>query len=301
MIDGDLGGRLDRFYADPIGFALHYRLRVFGDDIVVPQRYFDDVCATLKSAGFVVNAQKSCSHTPVREACGAYWYSGEDVTITRFQYQFLSTPLIWISWLENAQDLYSRGFYETAEKIQSILNKQFGTPGHLFGQKVLIDGTTYRFNWEYQRIEYCVPSPAKEGTEDLRGHDGLYAWLTGQATRGNIPVHNPHKIVMEWKPADEVVTPMIRLDTASRAKSTSPELPIESQTVALRLWNQIGMQRRGSLNDSLVWHDWMLVDLLEHYNLDVDELQRKIEALTEAKLAYDTGFWLKSQGVGENQ
>jgi len=296
MITRDLGGQLEKFYADPIGFAAHYRLRVFGDDIIVPKWAFEDVCLTLENAGFVVNAQKSCSDTPIREACGAYWYSGDDVTITRFQYQFLANPLVWISWLENSRELYNNGFYKSADVIHNILDKQFSAPRHFLNRKVLIDGTTYRYNWDLQRVEYCVPVPVKDRSESLRGHYGLYAWFTGQATLGNIP-NVGLKTTMEWKPADGVVTPMTRQDVESEdlsAENIRDEVE-QAQEYLLLEWKKY---YKGSNNSE--FREWMARDLFIALDFSVEAVLRKIAPYSSAAMTNLIGRklrdWLGFEG-----
>lgn len=54
--------------------------RVYGDDIIVRRKAFDDVVFHLKRFGFKVNRRKTFSSGPFRESCGGNWYLGEDVT-----------------------------------------------------------------------------------------------------------------------------------------------------------------------------------------------------------------------------
>lgn len=53
---------------------------VYGDDIIVRRKVFDDVLRLLNRIGFKANVKKTFSSGPFRESCGANWYSGEDVT-----------------------------------------------------------------------------------------------------------------------------------------------------------------------------------------------------------------------------
>lgn len=53
---------------------------VFGDDIIVPTREYNDLCIILRKAGFSVNLEKSFSDGPFRESCGGDYYVGKDVT-----------------------------------------------------------------------------------------------------------------------------------------------------------------------------------------------------------------------------
>lgn len=53
---------------------------VYGDDIIVRRKVFEDVVLLLKRFGFKTNSRKTFSQGPFRESCGANWYKGEDVT-----------------------------------------------------------------------------------------------------------------------------------------------------------------------------------------------------------------------------
>lgn len=53
---------------------------VYGDDIIVRRKAFNDVLRLLKALGFRPNVKKTFSSGPFRESCGANWYNGEDVT-----------------------------------------------------------------------------------------------------------------------------------------------------------------------------------------------------------------------------
>lgn len=53
--------------------------RVYGDDIIVPCRIFDEVCRNLRMLGFVINESKSFSEGHFRESCGGDYLLGVDV------------------------------------------------------------------------------------------------------------------------------------------------------------------------------------------------------------------------------
>lgn len=63
--------------------ALASEIRVFGDDIVVPEEAFPTLCSTLREIGCEPNMSKTCWQTPFRESCGSEWFNGIDVTIIR--------------------------------------------------------------------------------------------------------------------------------------------------------------------------------------------------------------------------
>jgi len=56
------------------------RIGVFGDDIIIPSDWYDDMCQILSECGLVVNNSKSYSKGLFRESCGGDYYCGVDVT-----------------------------------------------------------------------------------------------------------------------------------------------------------------------------------------------------------------------------
>lgn len=53
--------------------------QVYGDDIIVRRKYFDQVVQVLRHLGFRVNTDKTFSEGPFRESCGSDWFGGIDV------------------------------------------------------------------------------------------------------------------------------------------------------------------------------------------------------------------------------
>jgi len=69
-----------RFIKELIG-----KVRVYGDDIVVPVDSVDCVINDLQSFGLKVNVDKSFWNGKFRESCGKEYYDGHDVTIVRLR------------------------------------------------------------------------------------------------------------------------------------------------------------------------------------------------------------------------
>lgn len=59
------------------------RVRVYGDDIIVPVEFVQSVTAELEAFGFKVNSDKSFWTGKFRESCGKDYYDGVDITISR--------------------------------------------------------------------------------------------------------------------------------------------------------------------------------------------------------------------------
>lgn len=68
--------------------AFQDSVRVYGDDIIVPVEFTASVIDSLETFGFKVNQSKSFWTGKFRESCGAEFYSGEDVSITRVRRSF---------------------------------------------------------------------------------------------------------------------------------------------------------------------------------------------------------------------
>jgi len=63
--------------------SFYGRVRVYGDDIIVPVEFVQSVTEALESYGFKVNVHKSFWTGKFRESCGAEFYDGTDVSIVR--------------------------------------------------------------------------------------------------------------------------------------------------------------------------------------------------------------------------
>jgi len=92
------------------------RVRVYGDDIVIPVDYVSSVIETLESFGFVVNSSKSFWSGSFRESCGKDYYDGHDVTTVKVRQLFptsrrSATEVVSLVSLRN--QLYFRGLWKT--------------------------------------------------------------------------------------------------------------------------------------------------------------------------------------------
>jgi len=63
--------------------VLRKRVRVYGDDIIVPVEFAQSVIASLEAYGFKVNSNKSFLDGKFRESCGREYYAGHDVSVVR--------------------------------------------------------------------------------------------------------------------------------------------------------------------------------------------------------------------------
>jgi hypothetical protein len=102
------------------------RVRVFGDDIIVPTRHVLSVVSRLDDFGYRVNRGKSFWSGSFRESCGREFFKGQDVSIVKVRQglptrQQDATEVISLVSLRN--QLYQFGYWETCARLDSYLEK----------------------------------------------------------------------------------------------------------------------------------------------------------------------------------
>ena len=100
------------------------RVRVYGDDIVVPTNTTDSVVHLLESFGFKVNAHKSFWTGLFRESCGKEYFNGHDVTLARVRQMLPSsrndvTEIVALVSLRN--HMYLRGLWTTVRWLDELI------------------------------------------------------------------------------------------------------------------------------------------------------------------------------------
>lgn len=176
-----------------------YKLRVFGDDIIVPRRYYDDVLFVLSRCGLKVNVAKSCCNTPVREACGSWFYYGVDVRIVRLKTHTVSSDKEWTSLLQSAKLLYQSGFGRTGDAVLRLLHQFLPVP---FGidwlpGRIPWESGICRYNPDYQRVEVRVPIIKDNWPDVLNGDVGLYNYFVGRGSH-MAPHHSAQRVEWGW-------------------------------------------------------------------------------------------------------
>lgn len=105
---------------------LRGKVRVFGDDIIVPQRYVQSVVGTLEAFGYRVNGSKSFWTGKFRESCGKDYYDGEDVSIVKLRHMPPSDRSDLSGWADLAEFrnlMYQFGYWKTAKSIDNYFRE----------------------------------------------------------------------------------------------------------------------------------------------------------------------------------
>lgn len=116
------------------------RVRVYGDDIVVPVEHASDVIRTLETFGFKVNSSKSFWTGKFRESCGKDYYDGYDVSIVKVRSMFPDSKqnvdeLVRTVALRN--HLSAAGFDLTVRFLDDMISSMIPFPKVLAGSPIL--------------------------------------------------------------------------------------------------------------------------------------------------------------------
>jgi hypothetical protein len=106
--------------------SLRGKVRVYGDDIIVPVEYVQSVVETLEHFGAKVNTNKSYWTGKFRESCGGDYYDGEDVSVVRVRRLFpvqRSDVLETISTVSLRNRMYNHGYWQTARYLDKWLER----------------------------------------------------------------------------------------------------------------------------------------------------------------------------------
>lgn len=173
-------------------------VRVFGDDIIVPIDGWTATQDALSHLGLKVNSDKTFGTGWFRESCGVEAYNGDDVTKVKIlAFPEVSRPGSIVSSVDTHNNFFRRGYYSTADYIQSTVRKlgryalpyvQIGSGSfgwyNLFGDDY--SHLKKRFNRHLHRLEaFCHVSVSPHDKRPFEGSQMLLQYFT-EVTRPQI-------------------------------------------------------------------------------------------------------------------
>jgi hypothetical protein len=197
------------------------RVRVFGDDLIVPREHVLSVVDALETFGFRVNAGKSYWTGRFRESCGREYYDGFDVSIVKVR-QVLPTRRQDASTVNAAVELrnlaYWAGLWQTARFLDVHLRKLLKHFPNVAPTSVLL-GRQSVLGYEYSRMDRQTQSPLTKGyylssVSPSDRLDGVGALLKCVL---QFPVTREFAIRDEPPPFEGVVLPSVNTDHLERA------------------------------------------------------------------------------------
>jgi hypothetical protein len=100
------------------------KVRVFGDDIIVPKEGYAGLVRLLTILGLKVNRSKSFSSGRFRESCGYDAFMGYDVTPSKPRSLDPTNPAGRASMIDVSNNLFSKGYWRAARALQSALPQE---------------------------------------------------------------------------------------------------------------------------------------------------------------------------------
>lgn len=99
--------------------ALIGKVRIFGDDIIIPNQSYVDMTRNLHDLGLKVNKLKSFSTGYFRESCGMDAWKGVDLTPCKPKVVVADTPQSYAALIDISNNLYLKGLWNAAEATVS--------------------------------------------------------------------------------------------------------------------------------------------------------------------------------------
>jgi hypothetical protein len=189
--------------------ALRGRVRVYGDDIIVPVEYVPSVISSLENFGLKVNTHKSFWTGMFRESCGKEYYNGYDVSLVKARAVLpasRSDVQEIISTVSTRNQFYYAGMWETTKWLDTLLEGLIPFPGvddtspvlgkWSFGQPYQVD----KIHGEYQSplVRGMVVSSKKRRSST----DDIWALLKWFLKEGDEPFFDKDHLEYSGRPVD---------------------------------------------------------------------------------------------------
>lgn len=188
--------------------SLKGKVRIYGDDIIVPSKYARIVCDMLDRFGLVVNQNKSFWTGRFRESCGGDYFAGVDTTPVR---PTRSLPLA----LDDASGVsayvafrnlaYQRGLFRTTDALDRELGRVL--QGHFpsVGPNSPVLGKVQCTGSEPERLNPATHGPEVRGwiavpKQRKNPLDGVGALMKYFLTASDLPVTDKKHLEVSGRP-----------------------------------------------------------------------------------------------------
>ncbi len=177
------------------------KVRVYGDDIIVPTDCAIDVIRQLETFGLKVNHDKSFWSGNFRESCGGDYFQGEWVTPLRLgelppTHQQDASPLQ--NWVEFSNSLHSSGLWKSAKFVSDYVARFLGplpVTSERVGALTLKSFTTGNYGemgWDKRLHKPKVKAYVVESVMPINEIDGIAALRKTLSSDWSDPVFKGH-------------------------------------------------------------------------------------------------------------
>lgn len=145
--------------------SFHGKVRVFGDDLIVPRDYVLSVVDELYAFGHIVNIDKSFWTGRFRESCGREYYDGHDVSIVKVRAVFPTRRQDAngvISAVSLRNQLYWAGLWSAARMMDNYLLDLLKHFPNVAPSSPLL-GRESALGYQFQRIHSDTHGPLTKG------------------------------------------------------------------------------------------------------------------------------------------
>jgi len=190
------------------------RVRVYGDDIIVPKDFVRSVIGVLELFGARVNTSKSFWNGNFRESCGREYYAGHDVSIVRVREVFPTSPMHAqeaISLVSLRNQLYYAGWWATCKWLDDEIT------GVLRYFPVVLPSSPVQGRYSYlgyqsEKLGRALHNPLVKGyvvraplpSDPLDGHGALLKWFL---KRGELPFADRDHLERAGRPRAVSIVP----------------------------------------------------------------------------------------------
>jgi hypothetical protein len=192
--------------------AVGRRVRVFGDDIIIPSEHYWRMTSNLERFGLKVNNSKSFVEGNFRESCGMDAWNGFDVTPARMNAVANSArPTSVMSAIDASNNFFLKGFWRTAAYIEStlphwvrknlpVVAADCGFPGLRSYCGLDLSSHRERWNIELQRSEYRVVRPRGQASRVLSsGEHSLFQYFSERRLEDESPPIDSLFSTYQWE------------------------------------------------------------------------------------------------------
>jgi hypothetical protein len=147
-------------------YSFRDKVRIYGDDIIVPVDHVQAVVFALEHFGAQVNKSKSYWNGKFRESCGKEYFDGHDVSIVKIR-QLLPTQqqdaTEVISTVSTRNLLYWAGYWQTARWLDAKLSRVLNDKYPLVSSTSPVLGRESVLGYDTQKISTTTHSPLVRG------------------------------------------------------------------------------------------------------------------------------------------
>jgi hypothetical protein len=201
-IERKLSGHLDK----KIIRSFLGKVRVYGDDIIVPVEYADSVYETLELFGFKVNRRKSFWNGKFRESCGAEYYNGVDVSVTYVREVLPSSrkdSAGIVSTVSLLNHLNQVGAWNSVQFLEELLERFIRLPRVSETSAILGKVVSHDFTVDKMHPELQIPLVRGSVVSTKRRSNAADSWpalMKWYLKRGDLPFADRDHLLYSGRP-----------------------------------------------------------------------------------------------------